>query len=145
MWHSIKRWRDWVDNLGPPFRFRPQVRSLHIDFELAGITRHDERIPWNADAVQIDVVVELPHSHRRRSDFALRMGDRSPALPSQFRSSDTSGGCGIAFRIPTPAASTLAELLWRGRRRWACAWAGGRSPPGRSWRRSVAAWWPARY
>jgi len=115
MWHSIKRWRDWVDNLGPPFRFRPRLRSLHIYFELAGITRHDEPIPWNADAVQIDVVVELPHSHRRRSDFALRIGDHSPALPSQFRSSEPNGGCGVAFRIPTPAASTHAELLWRGR------------------------------
>jgi hypothetical protein len=82
---------------------------------LAGITRHDEPIPWTADAVQIDVVVELPHSHRRRSDFALRVGDHSPALPSQFRTCDTSGGCGIAFRISTPAASTHAELLWRGR------------------------------
>ena len=56
MWPWIKRWRDWAMNdLWPLYRINPQPQALHYSYEKAGLTLHDQPIPWNAEAVVVDI------------------------------------------------------------------------------------------
>ena len=76
MWPWIKRWRDWAMNdLWSMHRSSPQPHALHYSYEKAGLTLHDQPIPWNAEAVLVEALVRLPPgSQRRKADFQLRHG-----------------------------------------------------------------------
>ena len=77
MWPWIKRWRDWaMTDLWSMHRIGPQPQALHYSYEKAGLTLHDQPIPWNAEAVLVEALVRLPASelgtaqrgrHRMRS------------------------------------------------------------------------------
>ena len=61
MWPWIKRWRDWAMNdLWPMYRIGPQPQALHYSYEKAGLTVHDQPIPWNAEAVLVEALLRLP-------------------------------------------------------------------------------------
>ena len=73
MWPWIKRWRDWAMNeLWPLFRLGPQPQALHFSYEKAGLTIHDQPIPWNAEAVLIDALV--------KADFVERLNSRNETV-----------------------------------------------------------------
>ena len=74
MWPWIKRWRDWaMHDFWPMHRTGPQPQALHYSYEKAGLTLHDQPIPWNAEAVLVEASVRLPPSgSRRKTDFHLR-------------------------------------------------------------------------
>ena len=56
MWPWIKRWRDWaMHDLWPLYRIGPQPQALHYSYEKAGLTLHDQPIPWNAEAVLVEI------------------------------------------------------------------------------------------
>jgi hypothetical protein len=113
MWPSIKPWLDWViRDFRPLARTRPHVQSIYTRYEKAGLTLYDLPIPWNADAVVVEVLVRCPPAARRKSDFVLRLPGREPAQPELMRA-EANDLHRLLFRLPTPAASTTGELLWK--------------------------------
>src|SRR5262245_1236614 len=119
MWPWIKRWRDWVMNdLLPTYRIGTQPRALHYSFEKAGLTLHDQPIPWNAEAVLVEATLRLPSpAPRRKADFQLRLPGQEPRPADNLRKQD--GGPpdehrhSVTFRLPPPTEPTTVEVLWR--------------------------------
>ena len=61
MWPWIKRWRDWaMHDLWHLYRTGPQSQALAYSFEKAGLTLHNQPIPWNAEAVLVEAQLKLP-------------------------------------------------------------------------------------
>ena len=61
MWHSIRRLRGWaMSELRTVTRTGPQPQALHVSYEKAGLILHDAAVPWNADAVLVEVSLRLP-------------------------------------------------------------------------------------
>src|SRR5437868_8134410 len=87
MWPWIKRWRDWaMHDLWLRHRSGPQPQALHYSFEKAGLTLHDQPIPWNAEAVLVEALVRLPASTpKRKADFQLRIGQQEPMAAESLR------------------------------------------------------------
>ncbi len=115
MWPWIKRWRDWaMRDLWPLYRIGAQPQALHYSYEKAGLVLQNQPIPWNAEAVLVEALVRLPGSGaRRKADFQLRLPDR-PSFPAeQLRRQESEDHYRISFRLPTPAATTTAEVLYR--------------------------------
>jgi hypothetical protein len=113
MWHWIKRWRDWaMHDLWPMYRLGPRrTEALQYSYEKAGLTVHDQPIPWNAEAVLVEASVRLPGA-RSKSDFQLLLVDRPPLeAESLRRSSDDRWH--IFFRLPPPGQTVTAQLVWR--------------------------------
>jgi hypothetical protein len=115
MWPWIRRWRDWaVHDLWLMHRSGPQPQALHYSFEKAGLTLHDQPIPWNAEAVLVEALVRLPASvARRKAEFQLRVGQQEPIPAESLRRQEADERYRAFFRLPALAQSTTAELLWR--------------------------------
>src|SRR5579883_1949308 len=88
MWHWIKRWRDWAmhNNLWPLHRIGPQPQALHYSYEKAGLTVHDQPIPWNAEAVVVEATVRLSSgAPRKKADFILSVPGLDPQPAESLR------------------------------------------------------------
>ena len=48
----------------------PSRRLMHYSYEKAGLTLHDQPIPWNAEAVLVEALLRLP---RRRQPAQGRL------------------------------------------------------------------------
>src|SRR5213595_1257380 len=101
MWPWIKRWRDWAMNdLWPLYRIGPQPQALHFSFEKAGLTLHDQPIPWNAEAVLVEALVRLPSSAtRRKADFLLRVPGCEPTPAESLRPPEQDDQHRVVFRL----------------------------------------------
>jgi hypothetical protein len=118
MWPWIKRWRDWaMHDLWPLSRIgTPQSQGLTFSFEKAGLTLHNQPIPWNAEAVVVEAQLrDLKPVLRRKGDYALRLAGRDPLPADSLRRDEADGRFRLFFRFPPPPATTAAELLWQGR------------------------------
>src|SRR6516225_12425426 len=114
MWPWIKRWRDWAMNeLWPLNRLGHQPQALHFSYEKAGLTIHDQPIPWNAEAVLVEVLVCASPSPKRKGDFTLRLPGKDPITADTVRMAESEDRQHILFRIPPPATTTIAEVLYR--------------------------------
>jgi hypothetical protein len=115
MWPWIKRWRDWaMHDLWPMHRTGPQPQALHYSFEKAGLTVDDQPIPWNAEAVLVEALLRLPAAGgRRKADFLLRLPGREPVPAELLRREEDDDRYRIHFRLPPPAQTVTAELLWK--------------------------------
>src|SRR5215831_940311 len=115
MWPWIKRFRDWAMNdLWPFYRISPQPQAIHYSYEKAGLTVHDQPIPWNAEAVVVDARLRLPQSAgRRKSDFQLRLAGRDPVPADDMRRQDADNHYRLTFRAEPPGVTTTAEVLYR--------------------------------
>jgi hypothetical protein len=115
MWPWIKRWRDWAMNdLLRTHRAGLQPQALHYSYEKAGLTLDSQPIPWSAEAVLVEALLRLSASTgRRKTDFFLRLPDREPVPAESLRRDDGDDRCRLFFRLPTPASTLTAELLWR--------------------------------
>src|SRR5207248_6979747 len=115
MWPWIKRWRDWaVRELWPMYRSSPQPQALYFSYEKAGLVVPDQPIPWNAEAVLVEALLRLPASaSRRKPDFLLKVGDQDPVPAELLRRQETEDRYRVTFRVPTPTASVVAQLLYR--------------------------------
>lgn len=115
MWLSIKHWRDWaMNNLWPLSRPGPQPHVLHFGFEKAGITLHDQPIPWNAEAVLVEASVHLPSGvAARRTDFQLRVDRQTMHEAESLRREEGTNRHRLFFRFSVPPRTVNAELLWR--------------------------------
>ena len=101
MWPWIKRWRDWaMHDLWPLYRIGPQPQALHYSYEKAGLTVHDQPIPWNAEAVLVEATLRLPASRpaaKPTSSCACRATNRSP--PSNCAALETDDRYRLLFRL----------------------------------------------
>jgi hypothetical protein len=115
MWPWIKRWRDWaMHDLWPMHRTGPQPQALHYSYEKAGLTLHDQPIPWNAEAVLVEAVLRLPANNpRRKTDFQLRIDKREPIAAESLRREEGEERQRLVFRFTPPGHTTTAELLCR--------------------------------
>src|SRR5439155_3111531 len=115
MWPWIKRWRDWaMHDLWPLSRIGPQSQALSYCFEKAGLTLHNQPIPWNAEAVLVEAQLRLRDSARRKADFELLLAGQGPLPPDGLRRDEADDRHRLFFRFPPPPRTTTAELLWRG-------------------------------
>ncbi len=118
MWPWIKHWRDWaMFNLWSNSRTSPQLQALHYSFEKAGLTLHDQPIPWNAEVVLVEASLRLPSAvPRRKTDFALRLPEDSIIPAESLRVQAGDDRARVFFRFPPPTQTVVAEFLWRGNR-----------------------------
>jgi len=117
MRHSIRRWTDWVmANLTHPARFRPTEQAVHLRYEKAGQLLHGPTVPWNADALVVELLAKLPPIARQRTDFVLRIPGREPIVAEAVRADDAEGvRHRVFFRVAVPPGTVTAELLWKHR------------------------------
>ncbi len=115
MWLWIKRWRDWaMHDLWPLYRLGPQSQALHYSYEKAGLTLHDQPIPWNAEAVLVEATMRLSASQgRRKADFQLRLPGPVLHPADQLRRIENEDLYRVSFRLPPPGTTVNAELLFR--------------------------------
>ncbi|QEL21130.1 hypothetical protein [Limnoglobus roseus] len=115
MWHSIKYSLGWLMNdLLPAARGRPGSQAVHVRYESAGLVLHELPIPASADAVIVEVLLRLPNAARHKGDFTLRIPGYEPVPPESLRRDDRDPHrYRLNFRLPVPAFSSRAELLWR--------------------------------
>jgi hypothetical protein len=115
MWPWIKRWRDWaMHDLWPLYRIGPQSQAVSFSFEKAGLTLHNQPIPWNAEAVLVEAQLRLPAQSRRKADFALRLAGHEPLPADSLRRDEGEDRHRLFFRFPPPRKTTTAEVLWKG-------------------------------
>lgn len=113
---SIRHWLDWVmSNLLHPARPRPADQAVHTRYEKAGLTLAGPPVPWNADAVVVELLAKLPPTARQRGDFLLRVPGREPVGAEAIRKEDGDDRHRVYFRFPVPGESTDAEVLWKHR------------------------------
>jgi hypothetical protein len=113
MWPWIRRWLDWVmSDVLPLTRSRPQGQAVHTRYEKAGLTLYDLPVPWNADAVVVEVLLRLKPAARQKSLYLLRLPGRETIQPESLRC-ETGDRHRLTFRIPVPAATVNGELLWK--------------------------------
>jgi hypothetical protein len=112
----IKHWRDWVmHDFWPRHRYGLQPQALHYSYEKAGLTLHDQPIPWNAEAVLVQAHLRFPVGEgRRKSDFQIRVGKGQPMPAESMRRDESKERIRLIFRLPPPGQSTAAEVLYRG-------------------------------
>jgi hypothetical protein len=114
MWPFLKRWRDWaMHDLWPLHRIGPQSQALHASFEKAGLTIHDQPVPWNAEAVVVEALLRLPPSSRRKGDFFLRVPGQDPCPAEHLRRQEGDERYRVSFRVTPPGTAATAELLFR--------------------------------
>jgi hypothetical protein len=115
MWLWIKRWRDWaMHELWPLYRLGPQSQALYYSYEKAGLTLHDQPIPWNAEAVLVEATMYLKASQgRRKADFQLRLPGPVLYPAEQLRRVENEEFYRVSFRLPPPGSTVNAELLFR--------------------------------
>jgi hypothetical protein len=117
MWHWIRRWLAWrpMRDLWSMHRSSPQPQALHYRFEKAGLTLHEQPIPWNAEAVLVEALLRLPPAARRKADFTLRLPGVEPVAADSLRREEADDRFRLTFRLPPPARTSFAEVFWHGR------------------------------
>lgn len=120
MHNWLKHWRDWAMR---EFWWLLQrhnnirITGIHCSYEKAGIVVRGEPIPWNADAVLVEVLVRFPvGAVRRKSDFTLRTNALESVVPACLLQRRGTEDCFAAqFRfVPTKELRSV-EVLWRDR------------------------------
>ena len=114
---SMRHWLgSAMTELLAPARPRPTDQPIHLRYEKAGLTLAGPPVPWCADAVVVEAIVQLPPAARVRTDFTLRLPGQ-PAVPAEAVRKDGDAGSRhrVLFRLPVPAATVTAEVLWKHR------------------------------
>jgi hypothetical protein len=117
VWLCLKRWRAFVRHkISWPFlrMSRPKLRSIRFRYEKAGLTVADEPIPWNAEAVLVEVLVRFPPGTiPHKNDFQLRTPDRVPRMAVVVHP-DSEGDICVLFRLPLIQGQTWATVHYQG-------------------------------
>jgi len=116
MWPSIRRWLDWAMNELVQSRPRTAEQAVHVRYEKAGLTLHAPPVPWNADAVLVELTAALPPAARLKTDFTLRIPGQSPIPAEVVRKAEGDAGpFRVIFRTSVPPITTDGEILWKSR------------------------------
>jgi hypothetical protein len=90
---------------------------LHFSYDKAGLTVHDQPIPWNADVATVEALLRLSNpASRRKADFQLRIAGQDPLPADNLRPEETPGAedrYRVFFRLPPPKVPVVAEVMWR--------------------------------
>jgi hypothetical protein len=87
---------------------------MHYSYEKGGLVIDSQPIPWNADTVIVECLARLPVSaSRRKEDFLLRIPGCEPIAVDTLRRDETQDRHRLFFRLPPPARTTNAEVVWR--------------------------------
>jgi hypothetical protein len=118
MWPWTRRLRDWaMHDFWPIHRIGPQPQAVHYNYEKAGLTVYDQAIPWNAEAVRVELVARFPASlSRRRSDFHIKLPGHGQLLPESMRRQEPDDSYRVTFRLPLPHGPQSAQFLWKQQR-----------------------------
>src|SRR5262249_41791183 len=107
MWPWVRHWRDWA--MREFWRFHRSTavpQSLHLSWELAGLSVADGPVPWCAEAVVVEAIIRLPPSvGRSKDDFTLRLPGRPPARAEPLRRVEGADRYRAVFRLPPPGAT----------------------------------------
>jgi hypothetical protein len=117
MWPLIKRWRDWaMRELRRYSRSAARSQALHYKSERAGLVLSDQPIPFNAESVTVEAVVHLRAGvTRRKSDFLLRAATGQMVAADGLSRVEGEDHYRVVFRLPPPAETVAAEVLFRDR------------------------------
>lgn len=114
MWHWIKPWHAWLMNeIVTPRRLASQSQAVYYRSEKAGLTLENQPVPWCAEAVVVEALLRLPPAARQRADFTVRWPGQDAVPAEQIRIDEPAQRHRLYFRLPVPAASVSAELLWK--------------------------------
>jgi hypothetical protein len=117
MWLAVKQFSTWALRklyVLCPWLDGPRVRRIEVGYEKAGLAIHGEPIPWNADAVIIDVFVWFPVVRSgAKSDFFLDVPGDPPLLPLSQLPVEGEETTRIQFRMPVPHRTLRISLFWR--------------------------------
>ncbi len=107
---SLKQKLSWVARrLGGP-----SVRTLRFGYEKAGLQVAGEPIPWNAETVWVEAVVQVPAGRVwGKEDFHLHIPDRPPLVPTLV-GADPKQGVRVVFRMPPPQRALSVGLYGKG-------------------------------
>jgi hypothetical protein len=117
MWRGLKRWQAWakrkllwpLDGLGEP---RAQV--LEFGYQKASLTVRGEPVPWNAESVLLEAVVEgRPDQPWSRSDFHVRAPGDVPCMAIALEPLPDEGMFRVLFRLPPLQRTTVVKCYWR--------------------------------
>ena len=90
---------------GPCHRIGPQPQALHYSYEKAGLTLHDQPIPWNAEAVLVEAwsapAGQPPAGARPTSSSACPAASAVPA--ENLRREESDERHRLFFRLAPPA------------------------------------------
>jgi hypothetical protein len=116
MWSRLKCWGKWT---APKLRAachlpaRPRVLGIQFRYEKAGVSVCNEPIPWNAEAVRVEALLQEPDGDGgARGDYYLRVPGYPPLTADTFRSLPRAVGS-ASFRLPPLRELTRVELCWR--------------------------------
>lgn len=117
MWHSTKRWFDWaMRDFWIMHRMGPRPQALHYHYEKAGLTVHDQPIPWSADVVFVEATLRIPQGvMRRKADFQAMVRGSAPLLADDLIHLGDDRYL-LSFRLPPQAKTTSVSIRWRNRR-----------------------------
>src|SRR5207244_11235464 len=94
----------------------PQVQAVRFSYEKAGLRVTGEPIPWNAEAVLVEALIQFPpYLVWAKSDLQLRLPNRSPLLALQWNPTEQAGSFRVLFRLPPLQGETTATLCSRER------------------------------
>jgi hypothetical protein len=117
MWVWLQRWYTrTARTLWWLFGQSPRLRALHFGYEKAGLAVSGEPIPWNADAVVIDALLDLASEAAGacRSDFRASTPGELGTMAVAVQPPADDGPCRVVFRL-TPHLSGVVELYRRSR------------------------------
>ena len=87
---------------------------LHFSYEKAGLTIQNQPIPWNAEAVLVEAIVQLAAiTAEARGEFQLRLQGSEPIRAESLRPSEIRGQARVFFRIAVPSRTQEVEFFWR--------------------------------
>jgi hypothetical protein len=115
MWNWIERLRVWaMREFWLPTTTGVLLRSFEFHFKSGGQTVRDQAIPWNAEDLAVEVVLQTGSRRSlQAADLVLRLETGETYFPESLRSDGEPGVLRAAFRLPVPCDSVVVQLFYR--------------------------------
>jgi hypothetical protein len=116
MWSRLMTWSAGAVRKCSGWFFAPWMRAVRCGYEKGGITVYGEPVPWNAEAVLAEFLLEFPGSAPTSTEgfrWSLPVG---VALESMtLHPGDEEGSCRLRFRMSPIRRTTAIGLSWHRR------------------------------
>jgi hypothetical protein len=116
MWCELNRWHFPRERkLFQLFQNSPRLAALGYAYEKGGLQISSEPIPWNADAVFVEALVEWSGKPLDcKNDFDLHLADELPLTPISLDPREE-GVYHVVFRLAAIQSARAGRLHWRSR------------------------------
>jgi hypothetical protein len=112
MWSRLQHWRSWI----PRKAFQtlrtlgqPRIKETHISYQHAGLTVSNEPVPWNAETVRVEILIQRPSADSwRKDDFCLAIPGAAPVVAESLRP-EGPGAFRLVFEFPSPPLEAAAK------------------------------------